>query len=286
MRWQGRRGSENVEDRRRSKAGPVAIGGGLGVIVLALIVGLLGGDPRQVLQQAGGPGGVAPNGQVAEAELDPAEVQRGEFAKVVLADTEDAWHRIFEQQGLTYREPTLVLFSGQVRSACGFADAASGPFYCPADSKLYLDTQFFNQLDQQLGAPGELASAYVIAHEVGHHVQNLLGTMRKMEEGRRTLSKEEYNELSVRLELQADFFAGVCLHHAHRMKNIIEPGDVEDALRAASAIGDDTLQRRSGQQIVPESFTHGTSEQRLRWFRLGLETGDITQGDTFATERL
>ncbi len=281
MRWQGRRESANVEDRRRSKTGPLALGGGLGVIVLAIVVALMGGNPQMVLQQAAGPDGIDGGGAVAEAELDPAEEQRGQFARVVLADSEDVWNRLFAEQGLRYREPVLVLFSGEVRSACGFAGAASGPFYCPADSKLYLDTTFFNQLDQQLGAPGDLACAYVIAHEVGHHIQNLMGTMQKMEQARRTLEPARYNDLSVRLELQADFFAGVCLHHAHRMKDIIEPGDVEDALRAAAAIGDDTLQRRSG-RVVPESFTHGTSEQRLRWFRLGLETGDINQGDTFS----
>lgn len=287
MRWHGRRESENVEDRRRMSGRPVAVGGGLGVLLLVVIVALLGGDPAKVLQLAGGPGGlVGGGGAVAEAELDPAEQRRGQFALVVLADTEDAWNRIFAEQGIRYREPTLVLFSGQVQSACGFADAASGPFYCPADSKLYLDTTFFTQLDEQLGAPGDLACAYVIAHEVGHHVQNLMGTTQKMAQARRTLSGPEYNELSVRLELQADFLAGVCLHHAHRMKDIIEPGDVEDALRAASAIGDDTLQRRSGRAVVPETFTHGTSEQRLWWFRLGLETGDITQGDTFAATTL
>lgn len=287
MRWQGRRASTNVEDRRGSPVGKMAAGGGLGVIVLAVIVALLGGDPQQVLQQAGGPAGMpGGGGAVAEAPLSPAEEQRGEFAKVVLADTEAAWSRIFAEQGRDYREPTLVLFSGQVRSACGFADAASGPFYCPADSKLYLDTTFFVQLDQQLGAPGDLACAYVIAHEVGHHVQNLMGATQMVQQARRTLSTAEYNDLSVRLELQADFYAGVCLHHADRMKNIIEPGDVEEALRAAAAIGDDTLQRRSGRQVVPESFTHGSSEQRLRWFRRGLETGDVTQGDTFSAASL
>ncbi len=283
MRWQGRAASSNVEDRRRSRA-PMAVGGGLGVIVLAVVVALLGGDPQQVLRQAGGPA-IQPGGDEA-IELSPAEIERGEFAKVVLKDTEDVWNRLFAEQGARYREPTLVLFSGQVESACGFAEAATGPFYCPADSKLYLDTTFFNQLDEQLGAPGDLACAYVIAHEVGHHVQNLMGTMQKMEQARRTRSREEYNEMSVRLELQADFFAGVALHHAHRMKNIIEPGDVEEALRAASAIGDDTLQRRSGRAIAPESFTHGSSEQRLRWFRLGLETGDVTRGDTFSATTL
>lgn len=283
MRWQGRAASSNVEDRRRSRA-PMAVGGGLGVIVLAVVVALLGGDPQVVLQQAGGPA-VQPGGDEA-VELAPDEVQRGEFAKVVLKDTEDVWNRLFAEQGRRYREPTLVLFSGAVDSACGFAQAATGPFYCPLDSKLYLDTTFFIQLDRQLGAPGDLACAYVIAHEVGHHVQNLLGMMERMEQARRTLSQAEYNEMSVRLELQADFFAGVALHHADRMKNIIEPGDIEEALRAATAIGDDKLQSRSGGAVVPESFTHGTSEQRLRWFRLGLETGDVNQGDTFSAKTL
>jgi uncharacterized protein len=287
MRWQGRRASGNVEDRRRMSAGPVAAGGGLGVILLVVIVALLGGDPGQVLQQVAGPGGLGGgDGAVADAPLDADEELRGEFAKVVLADTEDAWNRIFAAQGAKYREPILVLFSGQVPSACGFAESASGPFYCPADSKLYLDTTFFTQLDKQLGAPGDLACAYVIAHEVGHHVQNLMGTLQKMDQARRTLTTAQYNEMSVRLELQADFFAGVCLHHAHRMKDIIEPGDIEDALQAAAAIGDDTLQKNSGRAVRPESFTHGTSKQRLHWFRLGLETGDVNQGDTFSATSL
>ncbi len=180
----------------------------------------------------------------------------------------------------------MVLFSGQVQSACGFASAASGPFYCPGDEKLYLDTSFFMQLDRQLGAPGDFAQAYVIAHEVGHHIQNLQGTTDKLDQLRARVSKEEYNELSVRLELQADFYAGVCLHHAQRTKKIIEPGDVEEALNAASKIGDDTLQRRAGGRVVPESFTHGTSKQRLKWFRLGLETGDLSKGDTFSSKDL
>lgn len=287
MRWEGRRESENVEDRRRS-AGPVAVGGGIGVILIALLIGLLGGDPRGFLQQASQQTQIASEAPTdGEAPpLSPAEEQRGQFARVVLADTEDVWNRLFAEQGSKYREPTLVLFSGQVQSACGFAEAASGPFYCPADSKLYLDTTFFVQLDQQLGAPGGLACAYVIAHEVGHHIQNQMGRLEQMERDRRTLSPADYNDLSVRLELQADFFAGVFLHHAHRTKGIIEPGDIEDALRAATAIGDDTLQRRAGRAVVPESFTHGTSEQRLRWFRLGLETGDVNQGDTFNAREL
>jgi predicted metalloprotease len=287
MRWEGRRESENVEDRRRI-SGPVMVGGGVGVILLAIVVALLGGDPRALLQQAGGPGAQAPAGAGADPEqpLDPEEEKRGAFAKVVLADTEDVWTRLFAEQKQQYQKPTMVLFSGQVNSACGVAQAASGPFYCPGDGKLYLDTMFFRQLDEQLGAPGDFAQAYVIAHEVGHHIQNLLGTTDQMDKLRRQVSEVEYNEYSVKLELQADFFAGVCLHHAQRMKNILEPGDVEEALRAASAIGDDTLQRRAGGRANQESFTHGTSEQRLKWFRLGLETGDLSKGDTFKAANL
>lgn len=289
MRWQGRRESSNVEDRRRSAA-PVAVGGGIGVIVIAIIIGLLGGDPQQFLQQANQGGGiqvgVPAGGAGAAPPLSEAEERRGQFAKVVLADTEDVWNRIFGAQGRKYREPTLVLFSGKVSSACGMAESASGPFYCPADSKLYLDTTFFIQLDEQLGAGGDFACAYVIAHEVGHHIQNLLGTTDQMEQARRTVSQVEYNDLSVRLELQADFLAGVCLHHIDRMKDVIEPGDIEDAFRAAAAIGDDTLQKRSGRVARPETFTHGTSKQRLKWFKLGLETGDISLGDTFSVKNL
>jgi len=287
MRWEGRRESENVEDRRRI-SGPVAAGGGAGVILLAIVIVLLGGDPRVLLQQANGPGDGAPVGAGIDPEqpLDPEEEKRGAFAKVVLADTEDVWTELFAEKNQQYQKPSMVLFSGQVQSACGTAQAASGPFYCPGDSKLYLDTTFFRQLDEQLGAPGDFAQAYVIAHEVGHHIQNLMGTTDKMDQLRRKVSEVEYNEYSVRLELQADFYAGVCLHHAQRMKNILEPGDVEEALRAAAAIGDDTLQRRAGGHANQESFTHGTSEQRLKWFRLGLQTGDLSKGDTFSAEAL
>jgi len=284
MRWQGRRESTNVDDRRRSM-GPVAGGVGLVTILVAIVFGLLGGNPQQILDQAAVLEGGGRAGAQADIELDPAEEERGQFARVVLADTEDVWNAIFAEQGRKYREPTLVLFSGQVDSACGFAQSASGPFYCPADQKLYLDTTFFKQLDEQLGAPGDLACAYVIAHEVGHHIQNLMGTTDQLDRARRTMAPADYNQLSVRLELQADFLAGVTLHHAQRTKDILEPGDVEDALRAAAAIGDDTLQKRGG-RVVPESFTHGTSEQRLRWFRLGLTTGDVTQGDTFSADKL
>lgn len=287
MRWEGRRESENVEDRRRV-SGPVAVGGGLGVVVLAIVVALLGGDPRVLLQQVNNPGAGAQVDGAGDPEqaLDPEEERRGAFAKVVLADTEDVWTRLFAEKKQQYQKPTMVLFSGTVNSACGTAQASSGPFYCPGDSMLYLDTTFFRQLDEQLGAPGDFAQAYVIAHEVGHHIQNLMGTTDKMDKLRRQVSEVEYNEYSVKLELQADFFAGVCLHHAQRMKNILEPGDVEEALRAAAAIGDDTLQRRAGGQANQESFTHGTSEQRLKWFRLGLQTGDLSQGDTFSAKSL
>ncbi|NND99459.1 MAG: hypothetical protein HKN47_19260 [Pirellulaceae bacterium] len=280
MRWRGRRQSENVEERR-GVGGPAVVGGGMGLMIIALIVALLGGNPQQVLQQAQKPGAAVQQGGGAAAPLSADEEERRAFAKVVLADTEDVWTELFNQAGRRYEKPTMVLFSDKVQSACGFASAASGPFYCPADQKVYLDTSFFLQLSKQLGAPGDFAQAYVIAHEVGHHVQNLLGYTDKVEQVRRTQSKEAANEASVRLELQADFFAGAMLHHAQRTKNIIEPGDVEEALRAAAAIGDDRLQKQSQGYVVPESFTHGTSEQRLRWFMKGLQTGDLSQGDTF-----
>ena len=281
MRWRGRRQSENVEDRRKM-AGPAVVGGGMGLMIIAVIVALMGGNPQKFLQQAKQQQGAAQVQGGKAAELSAEEKEQGEFAKVVLADTEDAWTMLFEQAGQKYEKPAMVLFTQRVQSACGAASAASGPFYCPADRKVYLDTSFFQQLSQQLGAPGDFAQAYVIAHEVGHHVQNLLGYTEKVEQVRRTQSKEAANEASVRLELQADFLAGCMLHHAQRTKNIIEPGDVEEALRAATAIGDDRLQKRSQGYVGPEeSFTHGTSEQRLRWFTKGLQTGDLSQGDTF-----
>lgn len=282
MRWRGRRQSENVEDRRRMAAGPAVVGGGMGLMIIAVIVALMGGNPQKFLQQAKQQQG-APQAQKGGEvrELSAKEKEQGEFSRVVLADTEDAWALLFEQAGQKYEKPTMVLFAGKVQSACGFASAAAGPFYCPADRKVYLDTSFFQQLSQQLNAPGDFAQAYVIAHEVGHHVQNLLGYTDKVERVRRTQSKEAANAASVRLELQADFLAGCSLHHAQRTKDIIEPGDIEEALRAASAIGDDTLQKRSQGYVVPESFTHGTSEQRLRWFMKGLESGDLGQMDTF-----
>ncbi len=286
MRWRGRRQSDNVEDRR-GMSGPVVAGGGAGVLILALIVAILGGDPRQVLQQPQ----QVPGARIGQAngnrELTPAEREAGDFAKTILADSEDVWTHLFRTQlGREYVPPTLVLFSGQVRSACGGATAESGPFYCPADRKVYLDTSFFAQLSDQLGAPGDFAQAYVIAHEVGHHVQNLLGYTDQVQQVRRTRSETEANQASVQLELQADFLAGCMLHHLQKQKQVIEEGDIEEGLRAAAAIGDDRLQKRSRGYVDVESFTHGSSEQRLRWFRLGLQTGDLRQGDTFNTKDL
>ncbi len=286
MRWRGRRQSENVEDRRGIRPGPV-IGGGIGVLIIAMIIGLLGGDPRQFMQQAQQvQGGAQPAGPADQSELSPEDIERGEFVMTVLADTEDVWNKLFAESGLKYEEPTLELFTKQTRSGCGIASSAAGPFYCPADRKVYLDTAFYDQLAQQLGAPGDFAQAYVVAHEVGHHVQNLLGQTRKLDEVRGRIPEAEYNQLSVRLELQADFYAGVVFHHAQRQKNILEPGDIEEGLRAAAAIGDDTLQERSQGFANQETFTHGTSEQRVKWFMKGLRTGDPAQGDTFSAEEL
>ncbi len=283
MRWQGRRQSENVEDRRNMA--PVFVGGGLFAIILAVIVALMGGDPRPLLddvaQQAGGQ--VAP---AVPGEPGGAQDEMSQFVSVVLADTEDVWKELFRRRGQEYQEPTLVLFTGSVESACGFTNAAVGPFYCPADGKLYLDLSFYNELRSRFNAPGDFAQAYVIAHEVGHHVQNLLGISDKVNAMRGRISEAEFNELSVRLELQADFFAGVWAHHAQEMKGILEEGDLEEALNAASAIGDDRLQMQAQGYVVPDSFTHGTSAQRVEWFRRGLVSGDMSQGDTFSATQL
>jgi hypothetical protein len=278
------RRSENIEDQRgrRVPRGPVAAGGG-GLLIILLIVLLLGGDPTALLETA------APSGSetsaVTETSAGGEETGR-EFVAAVLGETEDVWRDLFSRSGSTYREPKLVLFSGAVQSACGLADAAVGPFYCPGDEKVYLDMAFFRELGARLDAPGDFAQAYVIAHEVGHHVQNLLGITEKVHGMRGRVSQEEYNRLSVRLELQADFLAGVWAHHAHKSRQILESGDIEEALNAASAIGDDRLQRRMQGYVVPDAFTHGTSEQRVRWFRKGLETGDPSKGDTFGTDNL
>jgi uncharacterized protein len=282
MLWRGRRESENIEDRRGMSRGGLAVGGGLGTVVVVLIALLLGADPRDVLEQAGDRS--SPPGQSARPP-NPAEDDLKRFVTVVLADTEDVWTGVFRQTGREYREPILVLFTGDVQSACGIAGSAAGPFYCPGDQKLYIDLAFYGELRDRLGAPGDFAQAYVIAHEVGHHVQQLLGISSKVHSAQNRMSKTEANELSVRLELQADFFAGVWANQA-KNKGFLEAGDIEEALGAASAVGDDRLQRQSRGRVVPDSFTHGTSEQRVRWFRKGLETGDIKQGDTFSARSL
>lgn len=275
MRWRDERQSTNIEDRRGMSGGKIAIGG-LGGIVLLVIALLFGADPRQLLEQLPQQGSTPQTSR----SVNPQDEELKQFVAVVLAQTEDAWGEIFRQMGKSYRKPTLVLFTDQVDSGCGVAGAAVGPFYCPRDEKLYIDLAFFRELRTRFRAPGDFAVAYVIAHEVGHHVQNLLGTMDRVDSARRRMSEEEANRVSVRLELQADFLAGVWAHYAQN-RGIVEPGDVEEALGAASAVGDDRLQREGQGYVVPDSFTHGTSEQRARWFRKGLETGDARQGDTF-----
>lgn len=276
MRWQGRRQSSNVEDRRGvSPKGMV--GGGIGTVIIMLIIYFMGGSPEQIKNTIQTPEKSTKSAYQGSAE----ENQLKDFSAVVLADTEDVWTKLFKDNGSTYQPAKLVIYSGQVESGCGLGDAGSGPFYCPADGKVYLDLSFCNDLKNRFNAPGDFALAYVIAHEVGHHVQNLLGISEKVSALREKLSETEYNKYSVRLELQADFFAGVWAHHAQKLSNILEAGDIEEALNAASAVGDDRIQKSVQGYIVPDSFTHGTSEQRMRWFKKGFETGDINQGDSF-----
>ena len=283
MLWRDQRESDNVEDERGSGGGGgrIVLGGGIGTVILVVLYLLLGGNPQALFnsQQAQLP-------QNAQYDSQAPHDEASKFVAVVLADTEDAWHAVFQQMGREYEEPKLVLFTDQTRSGCGFASAATGPFYCPEDRRVYIDLGFFNELQNRLGAGGDFAEAYVIAHEVGHHVQNLLGISDRMQAARRRLSEAEYNQLSVRLELQADFLAGVWARYADRVKHVVEAGDIEEAMRAASAVGDDRLQYRSRGYVVPDSFTHGTSEQRVRWFRRGYETGDLSQGDTFNAREL
>ncbi len=279
MRWEGRRQSGNIEDRRgmRVSRGGL-VGGGLGTLAIALIVMFLGGDPTAVLQQAGNAPVQTTNEPYVES---PNEAEWRQQIAVTLAETEDAWNAIFTKLGGQYREPVLVLFAGAVESGCGFAESAMGPFYCPPDEKLYIDLSFFDKLGPELGGSNDFARAYVVAHEVGHHVQNLMGVSNRVHELRKRVGEIEGNQLSVRQELQADCFAGVWAHQAQRYAGILEAGDVEEAMRAAAAVGDDTLQRSAGQSVVPDAFTHGSAEQRVRWFNIGLEKGSVEACDTF-----
>ena len=281
MRWRGERQSSNIEDRRGM--GPkVAVGGGLGTLLIIIIALLFGADPRQLLEQVPD----NPSSEVQSSRpVNSEEDELKQFVSVVLAKSEDVWSNVFQQNGRQYREPKLVLFTNQVRSACGMAGAAVGPFYCPGDEKVYIDLAFYEELRRRFNAPGDFAQAYVIAHEVGHHVQKLLGISDRVDAMQGRMSQVEANQLSVRLELQADFFAGVFARYV-KDQGVLEPGDIEEALRAASAIGDDQIQRQTTGYVVPDSFTHGTSEQRLRWFKKGYDTGDIRQGDTFNAPNL
>jgi len=286
MRWQGREKSDNVEDRRGSSGGARAAGGlGIGAIIIVVIAYFLGFDATGLLE-----GGMATQPQQSSpqrTEVGGEGDELGAFVAVTLKDTEDVWKKIFrEDLGRNYREPTLVLFEGKVQSACGHTTSAAGPFYCPGDEQVYIDLVFYRELKEKFRAPGDFAMAYVVAHEVAHHIQKQLGITDQVHQKRGRVSQEAYNDLSVRLELQADFLAGVWTHHAEKMKGILEKGDIEEALQAANAIGDDTIQKRSQGYVVPDSFTHGSSEQRVRWFMKGLETGDIAQGDTFAARSL
>lgn len=286
MRWEGRQSSSNVEDRRKGTTRKVGTGLGIGAILMVIFGLLMGEDPMQLigrLQQD--------SSSTAETsgvqETGTADDELAAFVGVVLKDTEDVWDKLFaDQLNRQYRHPKLVLFTGQDRSACGFASAATGPFYCPADKTVYIDLSFYQDLKNKFGATGDFAMAYVVAHEVAHHVQNELGILLQVNQQQQRSSKEEGNELNVRLELQADFLAGVWAHHAHKMKNILEAGDIEEAMNAAEAIGDDRIQMRTRGYVVPESFTHGTSAQRKKWFNMGVQTGDLRKGDTFAANPL
>lgn len=274
----GRRQSGNVEDRRGFSGGKLAVGGGIGATIIYLLINLVfGGDSASVMEQLN-------NNQRVETGVadtrNPAEDEMANFASVMLAENEDVWHKIFSDNGRQYQEPRMVLFNGMTESACGSANSATGPFYCPADYKIYLDLDFFNELKNRFGAGGDFANAYVIAHEVGHHVQNLLGTSSAVQEQMQRSSKEKANKLSVILELQADFYAGVWAHYDQKMKNILDEGDLEEALAAANAIGDDRLQKMSTGVVVPDAFTHGTSAQRAYWFKKGFTTGDLSLGTT------
>lgn len=279
MKWSGRRESGNVDDRRSISGGKIAIGGGaIGLIILVINL-FMGGDSSQLLEQVQQQ---VQQGQTESVPLSSEDEEMGKFVKVVLADTEDAWHQIFQENGMTYEEPQLVLFRNSVETACGGASSASGPFYCPGDRKVYMDLAFFEELKTRFGAQGgDFAIAYVIAHEVGHHVQTLLGTSSKMREQQRNMSEADANKLSVALELQADFYAGLWAHYGEKKNHFLETGDIEEALSAAHAVGDDAIQKKMQGQVYPDSFTHGTSEQRMYWFKRGFESGDFRRGNTF-----
>lgn len=282
MDWKGRRESSNVEDRRGISGGGLAVGGGVIGLIFVLAKFFLGGGDINDLQQ------LIPQQQQQEmsVEQQAADDEEASFVKVVLADTEDVWSQLFAKMGRTYEDPTLVLFRGTTTSGCGGASSATGPFYCPADQKLYIDLSFAQELNQRFGVKGDFAMAYVVAHEVGHHVQKLLGVSDKMDRLRQRLSEKEYNKYSVMLELQADFYAGVWAHYDQKMKNVIHPEDIQEALEAANAIGDDRLQQQYQGTVTPDSFTHGTSAQRMYWFKKGFDTGDLSQGDTFSATNL
>ena len=279
MQWFGRRESDNVEDNRGGGGGRFVLGGGIVSIIALAIYFFTGIDPSQLLNQVGGSSQV----QTEQPARDPnaPEDKQTQFVKVVLADTEDIWNKLFTDMSKTYQKPKLVLFTDYIQSGCGNASSATGPFYCPEDEKVYIDLSFYDELQSRFGAAGDFAQAYVIAHEVGHHVQKLLGVSSKMDEARNRLSESQYNKLSVKLELQADFYAGVWAHYEQSMKKVLDPGDIEEALNAANVIGDDRLQKQTSGRVEPDSFTHGTSAQRMYWFKKGYETGDVKQGDTF-----
>ncbi|MBO9637562.1 KPN_02809 family neutral zinc metallopeptidase [Siphonobacter aquaeclarae] len=280
MRWIGGRESDNVDDRRGSGPGGLVIGGGIGTLVIAVIVMLLGGDPSALLNQQDG-GAQTEQQAPVNKQADDAAAQ---FTRRVLASTEDVWTKLFAEQNAQYEPPVLVMYRGVTSSGCGTAQKAMGPFYCPADRKVYIDLSFYDELAEQFQAPGELAMAYVIAHEIGHHVQHLLGITDKTDAMRQRMSEREYNKVSVRVELQADYFAGVWAHHAQGQSISIDENDVAAALRAANAIGDDHIQQETQGRVMPDAFTHGTSAQRMYWFKKGLQSGDINQGNTFNTQ--
>lgn len=285
MQWFGRRESTNVEDRRGMSGGGVAAGGGVIGLIIYLLYSFLGGNPQNApVPMPTDPGSSQTTTMSPEEQKQDDE--RAQFVKVVLADTEDVWGQVLPKYGTQYQDPTLVLFRDGVQSACGNASSAMGPFYCPGDNKLYIDLSFYQQMQDQLNAPGDFAMAYVVAHEVGHHIQNLMGISDKVQRLRSQQSETEANKVSVMLELQADFLAGVWAHYDQKMKNVIEPGDIDEALNAATQIGDDMLQKKATGRVVPDAFTHGTSAQRMYWFKKGYETGDLRQGDTFSDPSL